>query len=39
MIYTIILQQHIGKLEERGRGSNENRATLYNDNINNFILG
>ena len=28
IIYTIILQHHIGKLEERGRGSYENRTTF-----------
>ena len=28
LIYIYILQQHIGKLEERGRGSNENRTAF-----------
>ena len=36
IIYTIILQQDVGKLEERGRGSNEYR--IYdNNNTNNFL--
>ena len=28
IFYTIILQHHIAKLEERGRRSNENRTTF-----------
>ena len=38
IIYAIVLQQHIGKLNEWGRESNENRKTFKHiNNISNFL--